>query len=237
MSNNINLHPEYAGLQPLYQEAKKLIAKYSCILIFIQKHNDSDAIGSAIALATAIQVKHKEKRIYIIGFKQLRYGVKLPEEFALPEGKILNENDTLGITVDICHRRQIANYNLVNYCTEFIVFDHHESQRLTEDCKQRKFLVINNNYFRSCCGLILDFIDPGKNDWHIPRDALELLAKGHHIDASSAEDSIGIWDTYLRLSRLDINTASIIRDANRWSWDMISATCKLITEGESGGGR
>lgn len=242
---DLDLRPYDAGLDPhAYQEARKLIETYSTILIFTQKKSDADSVGAAIALATAIkqQFESKHKKIYIVGYEPFWDGIQVPDEFFLPKGQNtpLHKNDTLGITIDICSQRQIHDKELAFSCTTFIYFDHHEEHLLCNEWKERFkcALLINNNYFRSCCGLVLHFLNfNGTKNWvdGLPLSALEMLAKGHRSDTCTAQDSKGVWETFSELSRLGVNVMEIWRDMAKWSYGAFKQICHVINNGERDG--
>lgn len=231
----IDKHPK-DWLIPQINSFKDIVQKYSTIIVFIQRHNDYDAIASSISLASAIKFNYKKenKSIYIVGFRSKQNGVEIPEEFVPPENTLFNDKDTLGIVIDVCHRRQISSYELIHKCSEFVIIDHHKDHKLySEWIKDKKILLILNDHFRSCSGL-MTFIFRHLQ-WYEGKDAQALLAKGHYHDSCLADNSNGVWETCKELSECGVDVMSVYKEANKWPLHMILAVAKILTEAEKDG--
>lgn len=212
---------------------KKAIEHYPTILIFVQITNDSDTLGSAITLATSIDSTFKDKRkdIYIVGFKQKPKGILIQEKFLLPGGFLMDEKNTLGIAVDIMERRQLPEKKLADKCKEFFIIDHHKSHELKKQMK-REVVLIHNDYYKSCSGLIFKILKSFK--WEITQTALKFLIRGHHSD-SQGMNSDGVWDIYKDLSRMGVDCMDIIENRSRCNWETLRDVSKILSEGERQG--
>lgn len=131
------------------------IAAHSTVLIFLPRHSDLDAAGSAIGLLNIIKDNFKkDKELYLVGFDIRPRGLEVPEQYLYRDSILINEQDTLGISVDAAALKQLKHTSLIKKCKEFYVIDHHEHNSLKDDIK-REIVYINDNTYGSCCGLIL----------------------------------------------------------------------------------
>lgn len=227
------LAPINEELQNQFKQLKEKIEHYSSILIFLQKYTDLDAAGSSIALLNLIKHNYKNKEIYLIGFDQKPNGIRVPEEFLFDKDKhLINDLDTLGISVDVCSEQQIKNKDLLKKCTEFVIVDHHERHELWEQMKKKPLLINCNNY-GSCCGLLFKMAK--YNEWQICKDVLCLLVKGHYGDSRLVSGIPGVWEIFYEIQCMGVDVSDEINTVNRRPLYMMKAFNDVIKEVEQEG--
>lgn len=221
-------------LQDKFNLLKEKIEQYSCILIFLQKYTDLDAAGSSIGLLNLIKHNYTNKEIYLVGFDLKPNGIKVPEEYLLnKEEHIINDLNTLGISVDVCNIQQVKYKDYINKCTEFIIIDHHERHDLWHQLKEKPTLI-NCNLYGSCCGLLFKIAK--YNKWDICKDVLCLLIKGHHGDTRTITGIPGVWEIFYEIQNMGVDVSEQVVEVNRHPLYMVKAFHDVLCGVERDGG-
>lgn len=217
-------------LQDKFDILKKKIEQYSFILIFLQKYTDLDAAGSSIGLLNLIKHNYKNKEIYLVGFDTKPNGINVAKEYLFDKDKhIINDLDTLGISVDASNTRQLKHKEYLNKCTEFVIIDHHDRHELWDQMKQKPILI-NCNLYGSCSGLLFKIAK--HNKWQIAYDVAAWLVKGHSGDVRVATGIPGIWEIFYEISNMGIDVNEQLLQTTRRSLSIIKAANEIFCDAE-----
>lgn len=220
-------------LQEKFSVLKQKIKQYSCILIFLQRYTDLDAAGSSLGLLNLIKHNYKNKEIYLVGFDLKPNGIAVSEEYLFDNKKhIINDLDTLGISVDVCDMRELRFKDYIKKCTEFIIIDHHDRHDLWDQMKQKPMLI-NCNLYGSCSGLIFKIAK--YNKWDICTDVACLLVKGHYGDTHVNTQSPGIWEIFYEIQNMGVNVNEQILETTRHPLYKAKALNDVMQETERDG--